>query len=164
MIQVDGKLVPLRVAPAQNRGGAIAGAAAAVSPRTGVTTTHIQVLCTASQSSEECEQMNLEANLNNVIVQGHTAEVRQLLAKMPDVRYLSPADASSPFAIAVERGYVEIVQALLAKGADPLALNAQGESMLVPAIEREEEITPAFLPGCTRPCASCSTMRKQKVG
>ncbi len=137
-IMVNGKQVPIRVAPVQNRGGAVVGVAMGVNPRTGETTTHIQVLCTANQSKEECDQANLEANLNNAIYQGRTTEVRKMLATMRDVRYLSPADANSPFVIAVEKGYVEIVQALLAKGVDPLALNAQGESMLVAAIEREE--------------------------
>jgi ankyrin repeat protein len=82
--------------------------------------------------------MNLEANLYNLVAQGHTKEALQILAQMRDVHYLSPADANSPFVIAVERGYADLVRAFLAKGADPLALNAQGESMLVAAIVREE--------------------------
>ena len=62
----------------------------------------------------------------------------RLLKQMKDVHYLSPATSASPFVTAVEKGYLKIVKALLDKGADPLARDAKGVSMLAAAIERAQ--------------------------
>ncbi len=116
------------------------GVGMSVNAQTGETHSEIRVACN-NPDPEYCEQQNLKARLNNAVYQGNAGEVRALLAKMKSIRYLSPAQPSSLLPTAVEKGHVEIVQALLDKGADPLARDDKGVSMLANAIESAQGST-----------------------
>ena len=133
-----GGATAIGIGPAANLVQSPGAEPVSISPGVGGATSTIRVSCRANATPEACEQENLQLNLTNAIHQAKISDVRQWLGKMKDVRYLSPAKPGSPLLFAIERGYAEIVKMLLDKGADPLALDADGLSLLASAIERAE--------------------------
>ena len=162
-IMINGMPAVIGVKPnGESNGGVSVGAGMAVNAQTGQTTTRIQVACD-NPDPAFCEEQNIQANLVNAIYQGNTREVRSLLARLKDVRYLTSARSSASFADAVERGYADIVQALLDRGADPLARNEKGESMLAQAIAHAQTSGTGVSAGMYR-CLRLALAKAKKDG
>ena len=70
---------------------------------------------------------------------GDTHRIRSLLAENAALVHATDTDGSTPLHRAVQSSSAEVVEALLAKGADIDARNSDGNTPLKAALEREEK-------------------------